>query len=86
VTGWENSGARPSALETSRPNIARVSDYWLGGKDNFETPVPATDSHGRAAGGSTEVSRYDAAALVVRVRLGDRLPSAPVMRLSAASA
>ena len=23
-------------LDTSRPNIARVYDYWLGGKDNFE--------------------------------------------------
>lgn len=22
--------------ETSRPNVARVYDYWLGGKDNFE--------------------------------------------------
>jgi SAM-dependent methyltransferase len=25
-----------SALDASRPNIARVYDYWLGGKDNFE--------------------------------------------------
>ncbi len=24
-----------AALDTSRPNIARVYDYWLGGKDNF---------------------------------------------------
>jgi O-methyltransferase involved in polyketide biosynthesis len=23
------------AIDTSRPNIARVYDYWLGGKDNF---------------------------------------------------
>ena len=22
-------------LDTSRPNIARVYDYWLGGKENF---------------------------------------------------
>jgi hypothetical protein len=30
-------GATPRdiALDTSRPNIARVYDYWLGGKDNF---------------------------------------------------
>lgn len=26
----------PSALNTSRPNIARVYDYWLGGKDNYD--------------------------------------------------
>jgi hypothetical protein len=23
------------AVDTSRPNIARVYDYWLGGKDNI---------------------------------------------------
>jgi SAM-dependent methyltransferase len=26
----------PPSLDTSRPNVARVYDYWLGGKDNFE--------------------------------------------------
>jgi O-methyltransferase involved in polyketide biosynthesis len=25
----------PKGLDTSKPNIARVCDYWLGGKDNF---------------------------------------------------
>jgi SAM-dependent methyltransferase len=25
----------PTPLDTSRPNIARVYDYWLGGKDNY---------------------------------------------------
>jgi S-adenosyl methyltransferase len=29
-------GQGPAALDVSRPNIARVYDYWLGGKDNFE--------------------------------------------------
>ena len=24
-------------FDTSRPNIARVWDYWLGGKENFAT-------------------------------------------------
>src|ERR1700733_10898085 len=24
-----------TGFDTSRPNIARVYDYWLGGKDNF---------------------------------------------------
>ncbi|MGH2842172.1 MAG: SAM-dependent methyltransferase, partial [Solirubrobacteraceae bacterium] len=41
VTGRENDAEQPSGteqpsgLETSRPNIARMYDYWLGGKDNF---------------------------------------------------
>jgi hypothetical protein len=28
-------GLAPSGLDTSVPHIARVYDYWLGGKDNF---------------------------------------------------
>jgi O-methyltransferase involved in polyketide biosynthesis len=27
--------ALPFGIDTSRPNIARIYDYWLGGKDNF---------------------------------------------------
>jgi O-methyltransferase involved in polyketide biosynthesis len=30
-----DSGVLHPALDTGRPNIARVYDYWLGGKDNF---------------------------------------------------
>jgi S-adenosyl methyltransferase len=36
VTGGKNGAEQRSDLDTSRPNIARVYDYWLGGKDNFE--------------------------------------------------
>jgi SAM-dependent methyltransferase len=36
VTGWEDGAAQWPELDTSRPNIARVYDYWLGGKDNFK--------------------------------------------------
>jgi S-adenosyl methyltransferase len=36
VTGWKDGAARRLDLDMSRPNIARVYDYWLGGKDNFE--------------------------------------------------
>jgi hypothetical protein len=36
VTGWEDGAAQRPDLGTSRPNIARVYDYWLGGKDNFD--------------------------------------------------
>ena len=28
--------AEPKLFDTSTPNIARVYDYWLGGKDNYE--------------------------------------------------
>jgi hypothetical protein len=30
-----DSGVVHPAISTSKPNIARVYDYWLGGKDNF---------------------------------------------------
>jgi hypothetical protein len=36
MTGGENGAARLPDLDTSRPSIARVYDYWLGGTDNFE--------------------------------------------------
>jgi hypothetical protein len=35
VIGSEDAAQR-RGLDTSRPNIARVYDYWLGGKDNFQ--------------------------------------------------
>src|SRR5690348_15346080 len=31
----DTDGAIAMALDVSKPNIARVYDYWLGGKDNF---------------------------------------------------
>jgi hypothetical protein len=37
VTAWKDGAPQQPGLDTSRPNIARVYDYWLGGKDNFET-------------------------------------------------
>jgi hypothetical protein len=36
MTGSPNDAAASAELDTSRPSIARVYDYWLGGKDNFE--------------------------------------------------
>jgi hypothetical protein len=36
MTGREDGAVRRPDLDTSRPNIARVYDYWLDGKDNFE--------------------------------------------------
>lgn len=36
MTVSEGDAAHRPELDTSRPNIARVYDYWLGGKANFE--------------------------------------------------
>jgi S-adenosyl methyltransferase len=46
--GWpqnslEPSGSAPSGLDTSVPHIARVYDYWLGGKDNFAVDREAAE-------------------------------------------
>jgi hypothetical protein len=35
MTGLENQAEQSPDLDTTRPTIARVYDYWLGGKDNF---------------------------------------------------
>jgi len=37
------SGPAPSDLDTSVPHIARVYDYWLGGKDNFAVDREAAE-------------------------------------------
>jgi hypothetical protein len=39
----ETSGPDPSGLDTSVPHIARVYDYWLGGKDNFAVDREAAE-------------------------------------------
>jgi hypothetical protein len=36
VDGCTDGATQSPGLDTSRPNIARVYDAWLGGKDNFE--------------------------------------------------
>jgi S-adenosyl methyltransferase len=36
-------GPAPSGLDTSVPHIARVYDYWLGGKDNFAVDRQAAE-------------------------------------------
>jgi SAM-dependent methyltransferase len=35
-------------IDTSAPNIARMYDYWLGGKDNFAADREAADRYARA--------------------------------------
>src|SRR6266576_6550394 len=39
----ETSGPAPGGLDTSVPHIARVYDYWLGGKDNFAVDREAAE-------------------------------------------
>jgi S-adenosyl methyltransferase len=39
----EPSEPAPSSLDTSVPHIARVYDYWLGGKDNFAADREAAE-------------------------------------------
>ena len=39
----ETSGPAPSGLDASVPHIARVYDYWLGGKDNFAVDREAAE-------------------------------------------
>src|SRR5947207_15490116 len=36
-------GPVPNGLDTSAPHIARVYDYWLGGKDNFAVDREAAE-------------------------------------------
>jgi hypothetical protein len=47
VTRLSESGARPAGIDTSVPNVARIYDYVLGGKDNISQVVPAGPYSGR---------------------------------------
>jgi hypothetical protein len=37
------TGSQPPGVDTTVPNLARVYDYWLGGKDNFTVDREAGD-------------------------------------------
>jgi hypothetical protein len=41
------AGSRPG-IDASVPNVARIYDYWLGGKDNFAADREAADRQARA--------------------------------------
>jgi hypothetical protein len=43
--GWTRAepGYIPPTIDTTKPNIARIYDYWLGGKDNFEADRVAAE-------------------------------------------
>ena len=44
----EEASQRSLEFDTSAPNIARMYDYWLGGKDNFAADREAADRQARA--------------------------------------
>jgi hypothetical protein len=48
VTG-RPTGDDAVSLDTSVPHIARVYDYWLGGKDNFAADAVSSGCLGMAA-------------------------------------
>ena len=38
-----DEGAPPVKIDTTVPHLARVQDYWLGGRDNFAADRQAGD-------------------------------------------
>ncbi len=42
------AGEQALEFDTSAPNVARMYDYWLGGKDNFASDREAADRQARA--------------------------------------
>jgi O-methyltransferase involved in polyketide biosynthesis len=77
------------AFDTSRPNIARVYDYWLGGKDNFAAdrdlaekiyainPLVAEMARANRAFVVTAVARAAQAGVTQFLDLGAGLPTHP---------
>ncbi|MFI5683075.1 SAM-dependent methyltransferase [Streptomyces sp. NPDC051636] len=49
VTSSSGSGAHPFEIDTSRPHPARMYDYFLGGKDNYEVDREAAERFMKAA-------------------------------------
>jgi hypothetical protein len=41
--GWGESAEPPVVIDTSKAHQARIYDYWLGGKDNFEADREAAE-------------------------------------------
>ena len=47
-SGVPDDGREPSVIDTSVPHVARVYDYWLGGKNNYAVDREAGDEAIRA--------------------------------------
>lgn len=59
---------RPQHIDTSVPNPARVYDYWLGGKDNYEVDRALGDAMIRAIPSLRDMARANRAFLARAVR------------------
>ncbi|WP_329236951.1 SAM-dependent methyltransferase [Actinoallomurus sp. NBC_01490] len=58
----------PAGLDTSRPSVARMYDYYLGGKDNFQVDRDAVDRIEKAMPGTRQVAHQNRAFLRRAVR------------------
>jgi hypothetical protein len=58
------SGSAPSPdIDTTRPHPARMWNYWLGGKDNFEVDRQVGDQISQSYPGIREIARHSRACL-----------------------
>jgi hypothetical protein len=67
-TDTEHASRLESSLDTSQAHIARVYDYWLGGKDNFAADRAAGDAVIQAYPGVIATVRANRALLARMVR------------------
>ena len=65
---WSGPSRRPAQIDTSVPHPARVYDYWLGGKDNFEVDRQVANATSAAAPGVPQGARDNRAFLGRSVR------------------
>jgi|SRR5580700_4434461 hypothetical protein len=57
-TAAKREGGRVNGPDTTRPNVARVYDYWLGGSDNFEADREGAARVARVYSGVGDMVRY----------------------------
>ena len=68
VPGEEPDGTDGSAIDTTIPHSARIWNYWLGGKDNYEVDRVAGDEFVKAFPGIVDIARAGRAFLARAVR------------------
>jgi O-methyltransferase involved in polyketide biosynthesis len=99
MPGKRASGRRENgtvdAFDTTRPNIARVYDYWLGGKDNFVADRELASTMTRVNPGIPAMARANRKFVITAVRkaaqagieqfvdLGAGLPTHPAVHEAA---
>ena len=64
----EPDGAAGGAIDTTVPHSARIRNYWLGGKDNYEVDRMAGDAYVKVYPGIVEVARGGRAFIARAVR------------------